>query len=587
MPEVYDMFMKLGLTGGALTGLLAISDRLTRIHRLSEDINTSFSRWHVALGGFASILAGGAILGGLEKMIDKTKAYSDELVKIKRLGGEMAAFADSGELASKAFDISRRVPMKVEDLMKIPGMAYSILGKDEAVTAWESLARYSFLQQSDEGFKRDPSKALGDVLRAGELTGRITDPITGAIDMQKFDRFLDMMAKIKAATHGMVNEQTMLGLAKQGGFTLRGLTDEGFMAEAIMAQAMGGPRAGTGTLSLMQQFAGGTMRKRTAVGMEELGLLNSNEWTTDKGGGVVLSDEASKRLTRLISKDPFELAAKLRDEFEKQGVTDPEERMRKVLRAFGRQTTQRFTAEEVNNFEQMMRERERMMGGMGAGQGFDATMAGSVSANLEAVKTAWENLQTAIAGPNSQNIISFLKQFTSVINSMQTGLRGIDPDVLASIGKGLAYLGVGLVGAGAAAILLALSPVGWLVGGLTALIAVFANDEKAIHGMQQFTSAITGLVASEWEHVAKGFETIKTAISDFITWLESIGASIKHFLDLSRFLPSQLKKDSNFEGNGPNGAAKIPANFSPGERKQVLQPVQMNLNIDGRTLAKL
>ena len=47
---------------------------------------------------------------------------------------------------------------------------------------------------------------------------------------------------------------------------------------AIMAQAMGGPRAGTAMLSLYNQVATGKMTKPAALGMQDLGLLGADEW---------------------------------------------------------------------------------------------------------------------------------------------------------------------------------------------------------------------------------------------------------------------------------------------------------------------
>ena len=106
---------------------------------------------------------------------------------------------------------------------------------------------------------------------------------------------------------------------------------------------MGGPRSGTALLSLWQQLAGGTMMSRSAKGLEDIGLLKPDEWQNDHGR-VILGEDASKRLTALIGKDPLDLAANIVANLKKRGVTDPEQQMRMVARAMGRQTTQRYTA---------------------------------------------------------------------------------------------------------------------------------------------------------------------------------------------------------------------------------------------------
>src|SRR4029077_4387703 len=112
--------------------------------------------------------------------------------------------------------------------------------------------------------------------------------------IEELERFLDLSNKVMAATHGMVTPQSMLGMSQQAGFSMRGMTDEGFMNMAIAAQAMGGPRAGTALLSLYNQVATGKMTKPAAIGMQDLGLLKEGEWTSDHGR-VIISKEAQAR----------------------------------------------------------------------------------------------------------------------------------------------------------------------------------------------------------------------------------------------------------------------------------------------------
>src|SRR5258708_7569603 len=161
--------------------------------------------------------------------------------------------------------------------------------------------------------------------------------------MDRLEKFLDMVQRIKAATHGSVNEATILGMAKQGGTFMRDLSEEGFLSVATISQALGGPRTGTAYMALWTRMERGRMTAKTAAGMEEVGLLKSDEYTLGKGGTVNLSKEASQRLTALIGNDPMEMAHKLRETFKERGITDPQEQMRLTMGAFGRQTTHRKT----------------------------------------------------------------------------------------------------------------------------------------------------------------------------------------------------------------------------------------------------
>jgi hypothetical protein len=263
--DSYKIGIAILLTDGFSTVLSKLSHQLVGVHGSVKEIEKGFGRWGLAIGGVGAVLAGSALLGGMAKLVDKTKEYSDELVKLERLGGGIAAAAVSGDIGKRAFDIAQRVPMKVTDLLKIPGATYSILGQEESMKLWEPLARFSWVMQSQNGYAGDPGSDLQKILRAGELSGRLTDPATHQVSVAQTERFLDLAARVMAATHGMVNPDTLLGMAKQGGFTLRGLSDQGFYTQAIMAQAMGGPRAGTAFLSLWQQMAAGTMFTRTLL----------------------------------------------------------------------------------------------------------------------------------------------------------------------------------------------------------------------------------------------------------------------------------------------------------------------------------
>ena len=128
-----------------------------------------------------------------------------------------------------------------------------------------------------------------------------------------------------AATHGMVTPATMLGMTQQAGFSMRGMTDEGFMNMSIMAQAMGGPRAGTAMLSLYNQVATGKMTKPAAIGMQDLGLLKPGEWQSDHGH-VIIDPKAEARLGKLLGKNPMDFVDEIYKNLEAQGITDPTNR---------------------------------------------------------------------------------------------------------------------------------------------------------------------------------------------------------------------------------------------------------------------
>jgi hypothetical protein len=174
----------------------------------------------------------------------------------------------------------------------------------------------------------------------------------------------------------------------------------------------------------------------------------------------------------------LDFAKNVIDVLKKNGVTDPQDQMRAVLRIMNRQTTQRMTAEMVTNFFQMLAERGRMENGMGEQQSFKTIMNKDVAANMEALHKAWDNLLFAVAGPNSENVIKVLQSLTGAINSITASVNGMNPETVRKFAAGLAALAVVLVGGGAVALLAAIGPAGWFVLGIGGLVAAITRMDK-------------------------------------------------------------------------------------------------------------
>lgn len=593
MSEDYKVAVAIAMSSNHAAVLGALAQRLLGVHTKVKDLEGGFGRLKTAIYGALAVAGGIALFDVMVKLVEKTKDYSEELVKIERLGGNMTTAVQSGAFSKKAFEVARATGMKVTDAMKIPGMTYSILGEQESMEHWESLAKLSTVLKSQRDYKGDPTKDIGDLIRAGELSGRLTDPATGKIDPAKFEKFLDTATRVIAATHNMVNANTLLGMSKQGGFMMRGLSEQGYFSMAVMAQAMGGNRAGTALLSQGQQMIGGTMFSRTAEGLEDLGLLKPGEWHKDHGR-VILGDEASKRLSGLITKDPMALAAKYIEQFKKKGITDPEEQMRMILRSQGRQTTQRFTAEEVLNFQQMKTEIERMKGGYGKDDSFKAIMDRSVPANMMALSNAWDNLLFAVAGPNSPGVVAILKKLTAGLNWLQVKILAMKPETITAIAAGFGILAAAMIVLGGAAVVIAAGTFGWIVMGVMAVVgAMYALgkvDWKALG------TAIVGWLGSIWTGTTSWIKA--HPLGELISgWLQGMWDKIKSLMPSMGWGPARDKTghminpswlDKKIWSDPDDGKMRaIPQSFHPGETKAKPLPISLSLNVDGRTLAQV
>jgi len=550
---MYKISIALAMSSNHNAVLSALSAQLLGVHANVNNLTGGFGRLKTAIGGALGVVAGVTILDTMIKLVDKTKEYSDELAKLETLGGGMAKAVVNGDVHRKAFDISQRIPMRVDDLMKIPGASNSILGFDDSMKVWEKLAQFQWVMQNQKGFKGDAGDDMSKFLRAGELSGRLTDPTTHKAAIEELTRFLDLSQKVMAATHGMVTPSTMLGMTQQAGFSMRGMTDEGFMNMAIMAQAMGGPRAGTAMLSLYNQVATGKMTMPAALGMVDLGLLKPGE-VVNNHGHPIIDPKAEARLGKLLTGNPMDFVDQIYKNLEAQGITDPDEQKRRVAGAMSRQTSERFVIEQMMNREQMAAERERIGQGAGSAEAAGIFDAKSITANEQALANAWYNLQIAVAGPQSQNVIAILKQLTGVLNSMQS-FAVANPRTVGIIAEGIGALGIALVGIGAAALI------------------TFAGIPGLVLGVG---AAVAALVAMNWAAITSGFDTVRTAISGLIDYLMSIPGKISNFFTGGTPVSPKVDDQGLMHLN----------RFEPGNVQPKATPISLSLNVDGRTLAQ-
>lgn len=545
---VYEMMMKLSLDHAtAMVGLNMIGARLVN---LTAQANSA----KMALVGLGGIAFGGALLIGLTKALETAKEFSKEMTALRNLGGPMEKLVASGEMDKKIFGIAKLTGQKVEDIAKIAHFVNSVLGTEDTMKVLPELSKFQRLQGGAVN-----KEAIQDLMRAGMITGRITDPTTGDIDLKRLHDFIDEFQRLKSATGGKFSEEVLLGMAKQGGGFLRGLSTEGMEHMAIIAQSLGGPRTGTAFLSIYEQLARGQMTKKTAEGMEAAGLLKPGQWSMDKNT-VKLDPEVSKSLTAKFGGDPLSLAKEIRENLIRQGITDPQEQMRLTANAFGRQTSRRFMAEEVADYQQMIGEGKRLGQAAGVDKATEAKLAHDMEFNLINLQNAWHNLMVAFSDSQSDAFIVVLQKLQGVFVSITDSIKGVDPETLMFISKGIAALGIALIAGGMVAVIAAIGPTGWLIGAFAALAAI--NWDK-IQGIVNFVTMMGGVFRrlDEWSSIK---------IPPWMQW-------------------NAPKLDNQgYEGPAGRGSKSIsPINFNPGNnQKQILQPVTIALNLDGRMMGQ-
>ncbi len=486
MTDTYKIAVEIALAGNLSQALTGIAGRLSGLHGKVGQIEKAMGGWGDALVAVGGILAAGAIVQGIDSIIDSTRELSHELVQIQKLG--ISTEQLSG-LRAAAINVTRNVPGTTEtSALSMFGQTYSMLGYSEAIKALPELARFAQVLGNTTGDYDSANKSVYQMIRSADLIGRLSDPITKQLDPERLEHFLDVATRVAQATHGQIGPQQWLALAQQGGPALRGLNDAGLIGQAIIGQAMGASRAGTASMSMFQQFAGGTMFTRNAEALQDLGLLQPGDWHTDHGR-VILDDSTSKRLMESLRADPLKfMTDTLLPLMQQRGITSPDEQIREIFRIFGRQTTQRMTADEISNIKQMLSERERISAALGTPQAFDVQNAHDIEQALQNLTASFTNLKTALGGPESENITRGINRLTSVIDFLSEATRKLNlgkiwVDQLPGIGDPL----------------LLLDDLGHALQNLTHL-----PYSQAIDGLRNIEQEIAGFISHIWHGIGGG-----------------------------------------------------------------------------------
>jgi hypothetical protein len=308
MTQIYDTVIKLSLVEtGVLRGISAIVAQLARGTGEVKKFETALGSLKTAAWGAAGIFAGWEAIKGIKHLADDAKELSHQLANIQKLGLTRAQVAAA---TSAAFALPGQVPGTVSSGgLQILSNINSIVGAEGARKMLEPLAKFGQAMGAQSGDYDKANENILKLVRSGDLLGKFVDSATRQVDLNKLQSFLDLVAKVSAATHGMVGPQTWLAMAQQGGPALSSMSDEGLMSMAMAAQAMGGFRSGTAMTSLYQQMIGGKMTQYAAQELQSLGLVGG--YSVGMGGHLLWDKGAlDTDFTRALQKDPLKARRK-------------------------------------------------------------------------------------------------------------------------------------------------------------------------------------------------------------------------------------------------------------------------------------
>jgi hypothetical protein len=545
MAHIYETAIKLSLVEtGVLSGISAIVAQLARGTGEVAKFEKALVGLKGAAWGVGGIFAGWEAIKGIKHLADHAKELSHELVQIKKLGS--MTDQEFAQFKGWAMGMPGRVPgTTTVDAAKTFGAIQSMFGKDQAMSMGDTIARFGQVLGNQKGNWDNTTEAILKMIRAGDLMGKFVDSVTHKVDVGKLQRFLDLGTRVINATHGMISAETWFGMAQQGGPALSNMTDEGLLSMAMVAQGMGGQRAGTALFSGFSQLVGGVMTQWKAQLFKDMGFVG--DFTVNKGGHLSWAKGAlDTNFTRAFQKDPMEAVKMLQEGLVKQGYDTIEKQVPMLYKLFQRQTTIREWHDLLRNMPQMLQERERIKHGMGAGGSANIANLEDYEQVMHNAAAAWNDMTAKVGLPITVAAIPVMHKITEVFIQLGT-LAIAHPDVIANLATGITVLGAALMGGGGVAILAALGPAGWLAAGIIAAGAAMALYKNPI------MTWLENIRATNWnEEISKALEPAIVALK---AWFKNLGTAIMDSLsgmwnDMKRALHLISFGGGGFGGGG-------------------------------------
>ena len=297
MIDAYKIGVSIAMTNGVSQVLSVIQRDVMGLNHAVDLTTGGFNRMKVAAAGFGAVVAGGAVLGGVWKVVEASKALNDQLTRTQQLGG---AFANTIGLAqATAFKTSFQVPTfnPAELVAMQREIGAQLQNPTEAMEILPEAAKVSMVTSHYTGENQDKiiqnltkiADLRNDIYSRGPNGQEIMDPV-------KLANELDMASKALILGGGFLKSSDLLTLTRQAGVPAKSMDADAFYSTMVeMAVSQGAARAGTAATSLFNQMVGGVMPIHTAQEMQKMGILGAGEWYSDHGH-VVMNDAASHRL---------------------------------------------------------------------------------------------------------------------------------------------------------------------------------------------------------------------------------------------------------------------------------------------------
>ncbi|ENR1919709.1 hypothetical protein ACEUIR_003816 [Salmonella enterica] len=249
------------------------------------------------IGGGITMAKGTAGLYALNKPLDESKHYQQEVSQFRALGVDDKTIRDAQQFS----DSLNVIGNSVTDNMRTLKEAHSVLRHyDEAKMVTPELLKMQyatkFMTAGQGEVLRDQSQA---VLKIAELRNEINTP-------EQFKNSVNLTTQAFAASGGLVKPEDYLEAIKTGGESTKNLDDKFFyFGLSHIIQQLGGDRTGTALASLYKGWQGKRMSEKAMGELDSIGLAKN---VTYSKAGLVKDFTLVNQ--ELYQRNPFEYLQK-------------------------------------------------------------------------------------------------------------------------------------------------------------------------------------------------------------------------------------------------------------------------------------
>jgi hypothetical protein len=542
MSAAYRIGMEISLANNVSHVFGTIAADMLRIQGLQGQLTRGFQQMRMAMLGTLGVFAGGAMIHGLGRLIDR----GNEWIRVTR-NMEMAGVSLTDALAAqhKAMEQTREYRnISATDVLKVLNDMRMTMGSQALATehieplirAGSYLRAYMGHEKGGKSFE-SLERELVAAIKSSEIAGKITP--------EELNQHVLQLTAMKTAFGDQVSIQNYLTAQRAAGVALRNASDEfryGWFPALVQEN---GVNAGTMLMTAYNKIVAGTGNRSKALErMTELGLTQKDLLDYDKVGRVkgltdpggvkgslaaaigmgdwvvhTLKPLLDRRLDKEMKEGKLEWTGDLTKIAREHGVEVKRENLRTVREAqwISQMWPDRNAAKAITEMLQQFTKisREAKM----TGQTYDTLtspgkireyLANSWDFQVEAFHEQWHNFLTFLGVGGVGPAVRALAGINDALAGMAKWTMD-NPAGAQGIVAGIAGLSAALVGGGTAAIIAALGPAGWLAGGVIGLGVALTSAGVNFNGaFEVIGSAVKSIVSvfqlaynGQWDQVGE------------------------------------------------------------------------------------